>query len=203
MSTGRGGRGGGHSKTEGGSLAEALGRVGNDRFFAGEFVEAHVMREYSPEKALEKYRAGKNTTVLFLDGDSYKALADEVRAMTKKLVKTRKRAFAGGVGNPTFTSQGSYSYVTIFDQDGTAQPGKLRHGHLVFATRKVGEISSDGQSIPLFAINHCEAMKDVKHPDVAWEYHEHPGDAAQSIETENSDEDDAELSEGDADDEAQ
>lgn len=86
---------------------------------------------------------------------------------------------------------------------GAAQPGKLRYGHLVFATRKVGEISWQGQSIPLFAINHCEAMEDVKHPDVAWEYQtEHSGEAGQSPETESSDVsdvDDFEQSESEGD----
>jgi hypothetical protein len=57
-----GARGGARNKKKGASLADALRSVANDRFFAGEFVKAHVLREYSPEKAVEKYRAGKNTT---------------------------------------------------------------------------------------------------------------------------------------------
>ena len=191
-----GGRGGARNKKKGASLADALRGVANDRFFAGEFVKAHVLRKYSPEKAVEKYRAGKNTTVLFLEGESYEALADEVRAMTRRLAQMREQAFEGGGGNPTFSSQGSFSYLTIFDNAGQAQPGKLRYGHLVFATRKVGEISWQGKSIPLFAINHCEAMEDVKHPDVPWEYQtEEPGEAVQSPETESSDVSDVEDSE--------
>jgi hypothetical protein len=199
------GKKGGRNKDRkaGGSLADKLATLNNSLFFASHFTAAHVLREMSPDLALAKFRPGKNTSVLFLDGDAYQTLADEVRSMSRMIARKRKAAFAGGGGNPTFISHASFDYITIFDNAGRPQPGKLRHGHLVFAVEKRGEMVWQGGPVPLFAINHCEAMDDTKHPDEPWERQsELPASDAVELdeaedETEDTDDDEAYESESD------
>jgi hypothetical protein len=199
---GKGRSGKGHDKS-GGSLQDKLAALSNGLFFASHFTAAHVLRETSPDLAMQKFRPGKNTSVLFLDGEGYQLLADEVRAMTRVIARKREAAFSAGGGNPTFISRASFSYITIFDKGGQPQPGKLRHGHLVFAVEKRADLPWQGGLVPVFAINHCEAMDDTKHPDEPWE---HQSELAQSdaVDLTTSDEeteddtDEAETSESEA-----
>lgn len=71
------------SKAKNITVEEAMAELPNDTFFTGQFEDNHISREAPSSDlalAVAVGRGGPPSTTVFLEGDDYQALADDIRS---------------------------------------------------------------------------------------------------------------------------
>jgi hypothetical protein len=138
------------------SIEQAMANVPNEEFFLETFVDDHVSRS-APDTdeaiAVAVTRGVATSTTIFLQGEDFQVLADDIRAFHSKQYRVRGTL-------PTFTSNKIYPYINVTTAPGAApvaaevQWGLLRFGMQLHGHAPLGM----GAKAPVYAISHLEEM---------------------------------------------
>jgi hypothetical protein len=137
------------------TIEQALATFSNETFLTSAFQDNHVSRTGpSREVALKvAVRRGVPTsTTLFLEGEDYQILADDIRDFHAKMYRT-------GGGFTLFTTAKAYPYIDVNTAPLVAPvPSDVQYGRIRFSMVQVGSADLGHATPPVYGIHHLQEM---------------------------------------------
>jgi hypothetical protein len=134
------------------SIFAQLKALPNDTYFTRKFIRDHVVREEPSGERAVQIATARNlpvSTLLFLPGGEYQALADDIREGNRKWVRKPP-----GGGDYFFTAK-EYTLITVTAVGALYVPGEPLVSRIQFGVEETDEtVSLNGGSPSVYAINH-------------------------------------------------